>query len=62
MWICEDNDCRFTVTPEGTKERRKELYKNGKQYIGKMLTVKYQELTKYGVPRFGTGVAIRDYE
>jgi hypothetical protein len=31
-------------------------------FIGKMLTVKYQEMSPDGVPRFPSGIAIRDYE
>ena len=42
--------------------RREEDYKNHKKYIGKMLTVRFQNLTALGVPRFPVGVVIRDYE
>lgn len=38
------------------------LLENKEDYIGKQVTVKYQELTKSGVPRFGKAVSIRDYE
>ena len=41
---------------------RKALFKYGRDYIGEMLTVRYQELTDDGVPRFPVGIAIRDYE
>ena len=33
---------------------------NGDKYIGKKLTVIYQELTEDGKPRFPVGKAIRD--
>lgn len=63
IWVCETkNNQRFSVRPHGTHEERAKLYKNAKKYIGKMLTVRFQELTDYGVPRFPTGVAIREYE
>ena len=52
----------FMVRPRGTREQRREWYENGTQYIGRMLTVRYQELTDDGIPRFPVGVAIRDYE
>jgi len=53
VWICEnDNGKRFNVRPQGTKEERRLLYKNGLQYIGKRLWIKYFELTDRGVPRF----------
>jgi DNA ligase-1 len=41
---------------------RTDFYKNAAKYIGKKLTVKYQELTKDGIPRFPVGIAIRDYD
>ena len=37
-------------------------YKDHEKYIGKMLTVRFQNLTALGVPRFPVGVVIRDYE
>jgi len=63
IWVCETPDGRqFRVRPRGTQEERKVLFRNGDDYIGKMLTVRYQELTDDGVPRFPVGIAIRDYE
>lgn len=52
----------FTVRPEGTLEYRKQLFRDKDTYIGKMLTVKYQNLTDLGVPRFPVGIVFRDYE
>jgi len=63
IWICKTKDGKeFRVRPRGTREERKLLFQNGKSYIGKMLTVRYQELTDDGIPRFPVGIAIRDYE
>jgi ATP-dependent DNA ligase len=63
VWVCKTQDDReFTVRPEGTIIQREEDYKNHKKYIGKMLTVRFQNLTALGVPRFPVGVVIRDYE
>ena len=63
IWVCETLEGRqFRVRPRGTQEERKLLFQNGDEYIGKMLTVRYQELTDDGVPRFPVGIAIRDYE
>jgi DNA ligase-1 len=63
IWICKTKDGKtFNVRPQGNYDERKKLYRNGKKYIGKMLTVKYQELTNDHVPRFPVGLAIRDYE
>ena len=52
----------FGCRPHGTHEERAELFKHGKEYVGKMLTVRYQELTPDGIPRFPVGIAVRDYE
>ena len=52
----------FSCRPRGTHESRAELFKHGKEYVGKMLTVRFQELTADGIPRFPVGIAIRDYE
>ena len=52
----------FDVRPRGSHEERAEIYKNLDNYIGKMLTVRYQELTDDGRPRFPVGIAVRDYE
>ena len=61
IWICKNEDGReFHVRPKGSIDFRKELYKNGKQYIGKKLTVIYQELSELNIPRFPVGKAIRD--
>lgn len=63
IWICETKEGKkFNVRPKGEHEERRKLFIDANKYIGKMLTVKFQELTNDGIPRFGTGVAIRDYE
>jgi DNA ligase-1 len=61
IWICKTDDGKeFSVRPRGTIDKRKELYNNGKKYIGKKLTVIYQELSEMGIPRFPVGKDIRD--
>ena len=63
IWICKTKEGKkFNVRPSGNYQERKKLYREAKKYIGKMLTVRYQELTNGHVPRFPVGVAIRDYE
>lgn len=62
IWICENkNGETFRCRPNGSLDDRKELFNNGKKYIGKMLTIRYQELQD-DIPRFGIGIGIRDYE
>ena len=62
IWVCKTGDQHFSVRPEGTLETRKGYLKEKDKYIGKQLTVRYQNLTALGIPRFPVGVAIRDYE
>ena len=57
-----DDGLEFDVRPKGTHEDRAEIYKNLGSYLGKDLTVKYQELTDDGIPRFPVGISVRDYE
>ena len=62
-FLCKtENGDIFAVKPNGTDEYRRDLYNNGKEQIGKLLIVKYQQISKKGVPRFGIGKTIRDYE
>ena len=56
------NGLEFDVRPRGTHEERAVIFKNLADYIGKHLTVRYQELTDDGRPRFPVGIAVRDYE
>lgn len=51
----------FEAAVNGTWEYLEELLKR-RDLIGKIATVKYFELTEYGVPRFPKVVEIRDYE
>ena len=63
----DDKGNQFSAGVTGTKEYARNLLANKASYIGKMATIKYQELTpikngKGGVPRFGKMMSIRDYE
>lgn len=61
IWICKtEDDKEFSVRPKGTMESRREFFENGKNYIGKKLTVIYQELSEMGVPRFPVGKDVRE--
>ena len=63
VWICKGGSTgTFAVRPTGSLAQRKQWFRNRDQYIGKMLTVKFQNLTEYGFPRFPVGLGIRDYE
>ncbi len=50
----------FGCTPKRTHDERKKMLQNPDEYIGKWITVKYQDLTEDGIPTFPVGLAIRD--
>jgi len=63
IWVCQtENGQIFNCRPRGSREDRMKLFENGQKYIGKQLTVRAQELTNEGIPRFPVGISIRDYE
>jgi DNA ligase-1 len=63
LWTCKTKEGKtFHCRPRGTREDRVELFQNGSEYVGKKLTVRFQEETDDGLPRFPVGIAFRDYE
>ena len=62
VWVCVDQKTKtkFKAKPMGTREMKNEWYDNKSDYIGKYLTVKFQEFSEDGVPRFPIGVSIRE--
>lgn len=63
IWMCKTPRGQvFACRPRGTREERIDYFVNGRSFIGKKLTVRFQELTDEGIPRFPVGIAFRDYE
>lgn len=63
VWLCrlpDESGSVFSVRPRGTLEMRRLWFLKGDDYIGKQLTVIYQELSEMGVPRFPVGKCIRE--
>lgn len=61
IWECKTPEGRtFHVRPQGTLEHRRDLFLRATEQMGKRLTVKYQELSEQGVPRFPVGKDIRE--
>ena len=52
----------FRVMMKENHEDKIKRMENIEKYYGKKLTVKYQELTSDGIPRFPVGIGFRDYE
>ena len=68
-WICQTGPqhpkgagLRFTVRPRGTHAERTGWFNRGSSFVGKMLTVSFEEWTKAGLPSKGIGIVVRDYE
>lgn len=63
IFICEAKGVgEFRVRPMGTMAQRRKMWRQRKRLIGKQLTVEYQNLTRYGIPRFPRAKVLRDYE
>jgi len=59
VFECLVGDKTFGVMMKSTLEEKKAMLLEVKSYYGKWLTVKYQELSKDGVPRFPVGIDFR---
>ena len=62
IFECVAGDNTFMVYPRGSLEQRREMFTKLLSYIGKQLTVRYQQLSEDGVPIFPIGIVVRDYE
>lgn len=51
-----DNGQEFDVTPTGTMEERRTWFKELDSFIGKQITVRYQDLSDDGIPTILTGL------
>ncbi len=51
---------QFKAKMSGNTERLKEYFEDHSLWKGKMLTVQFQDLTSYGIPRFPVGLRIRE--
>lgn len=61
IWECQTQEGKtFHVRPEGDHEERRNMFQHAVEYIGKKITVVFQEFTRDKAPRFPVGKAIRD--
>jgi DNA ligase-1 len=61
IFVCETSEGNsFKAKMKGDTERLKEYFDNHSLWEGKKLTVKYQGLTAYGIPRFPVGMRIHE--
>jgi len=62
-WIVRDLDdktIQFGCKQVGTFEYQKELFQNGKKYIGKIITVEYGSKSAKGIPIFPVAIRFRE--
>lgn len=63
-WICENDGKKVTAKQMGTVEHSKKLYrdylKNPDNFIGKLINIRYNDVTKDNIPRFPRATAIRE--
>jgi DNA ligase-1 len=59
VFTCVAGDKTFGVMMKTTTALKQEMMKNVGDYYNKYLTVKYQELSDDGIPRFPVGIAFR---
>jgi DNA ligase-1 len=50
---------QFKIGTGFDHEQRRRMWRNKEEYIGKQVTFKYQELSKYGIPRFPVFKGVR---
>jgi ATP-dependent DNA ligase len=62
IFECTCNGKLFSVMMKENHEDKIKRMENIQTFYGKKLTVKYQELTSDGIPRFPVGIEFRDYD
>ena len=63
IWLCQHNDDTFKVVPLGSFQEKQQMWIDSAKYIGKLLTVRYSDVSKKGIPIGNpVGIAVRDYE
>lgn len=63
VWFVRDEKGKkFKATPQFPIETRRKWMTNIEKYIGKKVTIRYQELSQHGIPRFPIMTSFRDYE
>ena len=65
VFKCKYKQSTFDVRPRGSIAKRREMFKQKDNLIGKILTVRYQNTGiggKDDLPRFPIGIEVRDYE
>lgn len=59
VFVCETPKGMFSVMMKSTLASKREMLPRAEDYYGQWLTVKYQELSPAGIPRFPVGIDFR---
>ena len=60
-FVCKTKDGQeFKAKPAGATERLREYFLDRSLWEGRYLTVQYQDLTSYGIPRFPVGLRLKE--
>lgn len=61
IYVCVTPEGRqFTVNPDGNLETRREIFRNRRRYVGKRVTVRFQNYSDDRLPRFPTRATVRE--
>lgn len=58
--VIEDSGETFTCVPKGTDEVRRYIFRNKDQFIGRWITVQFQDYSERGIPQKPIGIEFRD--
>jgi len=61
IYVCVTPEGRqFSVNPDGNLEARREIFRNRRRYVGKRVTVRFQNYSDDNLPRFPTRATVRE--
>ena len=62
VWVCEEDGKKVKAKPMGSREDRTWWYDHYLEFLGKKLTIKFQEYSDDGIPRFPVAKGFRPEE
>jgi len=57
-WYDEEAGLKFSVKQRGTQDELRDLFGHAQDFVGKLLTVRYQSRMANGCPEFGVGIEL----
>lgn len=62
VFVLRCGDDQFSCTAPGSVKEKQAFWEDRELMVGKPITVKFQEKTERGIPRFPIAIGVRDYE